>query len=276
MKLDVKYLTENECYKVNKKIRPRGIVVHSVGCAQPNREAFVRSWNTFRPNGRQVCLHAFVDDKGVTQTLPWDTRCWGCGQGNKGSFNDTHIQFEICEPSNVKYSGGSLVGYNATINEEFFINCYNNAVELCVMLCKKFGLTEKDIVCHCEAHQMGYASNHSDVMQWFPKHGKSMDTFRVDVKKQLESSDDSTNDSNNTPDKTDEVIKSLYKVQIGAFRDRNNALKLESELKKKGYSTFVVYEKSLYKVQCGAFKDKSNAINLSNKLKADGYDTYII
>ena len=38
-----------------------------------------------------------------------------------------------------------------------------------------------DILCHCEGHSKGIASNHSDVMHWFPKFGKSMDTFRNDV-----------------------------------------------------------------------------------------------
>ncbi|MGE4284761.1 MAG: N-acetylmuramoyl-L-alanine amidase, partial [Clostridia bacterium] len=60
------------------------------------------------------------------------------------------------------------------------------AVELCIYLCKQFNLTEKNIICHCEGHTLGIASNHSDVMHWFPKHGKSMDTFRADVKAGLD------------------------------------------------------------------------------------------
>ncbi len=31
----------------------------------------------------------------------------------------------------------------------------------------------------------GIASNHGDPKNWFPKHGKGMDTFRADVKKLL-------------------------------------------------------------------------------------------
>lgn len=49
-------------------------------------------------------------------------------------------------------------------------------------LCKQYGLTEKNIICHCEGYKQGIASNHGDVMHWFPKHGKSMDTFRAEVK----------------------------------------------------------------------------------------------
>ena len=38
------------------------------------------------------------------------------------------------------------------------------------------------VICHSEGYKRGIASNHADVMHWFPKHGKSMDTFRSDVK----------------------------------------------------------------------------------------------
>ena len=67
----------------------------------------------------------------------------------------------------------------------YFNAVYKEAVELCAYLCKEYGLTEKDIICHSEGHKKGIASNHGDVMHWFPKHGKSMDTFRSDVKKLL-------------------------------------------------------------------------------------------
>src|SRR5699024_5737475 len=36
--------------------------------------------------------------------------------------------------------------------------------------------------------------------------------------------------------------KGLYKVQVGAFKDKKNAEKLAKELKKKGYSNFIKKE----------------------------------
>jgi len=63
---------------------------------------------------------------------------------------------------------------------------YREAVELCVYLCQQFDLTEKDIICHSEGHARGIASNHADVMHWFTKFGKNMDTFRAEVKAELE------------------------------------------------------------------------------------------
>ncbi len=47
----------------------------------------------------------------------------------------------------------------------------------------EFGLYNFDpmadgvIIGHYEGHKRGIASNHADPGHWFPKHGKSMDTF---------------------------------------------------------------------------------------------------
>ena len=119
-----------------------------------------------------VCVHAFIgklkDGSIATyQVLPWDHRGWHAG----GDANNTHISFEICE--------------DGLKDATYFKKVYQEAVELCAYLCKMYNLTEKDIICHSEGYKKGIASNHSDVMHWFPKHGKSMDTFRADVKAAL-------------------------------------------------------------------------------------------
>ena len=94
-------------------------------------------------------------------------RGWHAG----GSANNTHIGFEICE--------------DGLTDAAYFAKVYREAAELCAYLCREFHLTERDIICHSEGHQKGIASNHGDVMHWFPKHGKNMDIFRNDVGKIL-------------------------------------------------------------------------------------------
>lgn len=193
MNLHKLILTENDCYKAGKKITPKGIMVHSTAANNPWLRRYVgpddgllgknilnNHWN--QAMSRNVCVHAFIgkmNDGTVAtyQTLPWDHRGWHCSSGNNGSGNDTHISFEICE-DNLK-------------NADYFAKVYHEAVELCVYLCKEYNLTEKDIICHSEGYQKGIASNHGDVMHWFPKHGKSMDTFRADVKALLNKKEDS-------------------------------------------------------------------------------------
>ena len=221
-------LTNNECYKAGKTITPKGIMVHSTGANNPNLRRYVgpddgllgvnfssNHWNTARPGGQQVCVHAFIgklkDGTIATyQTLPWNMRGWHGG----GSSNNTYIGFEICE--------------DGLSDPVYFSAVYKEAVELCVYLCKQYGLTEKNIICHCEGYKQGIASNHGDVMHWFPKHGKSMDTFRVDVKAGLAAE---------TPAPvTPTTPKKYYRVQLGAYSVKANADVMLKKVKAAGFS----------------------------------------
>ena len=178
MTLNKHFLTGNECYIVGRRHTVKGIMVHSTGCDNPNVATYLNYWNQLRPGGRQVCVHAFIgklfgDEVGTYQTLPWDMVGWHSGEGTNGNANFMgYIGFEICEDD--------------LTDRVYFEKVYREAVELCVYLCQQFDLTEKDIICHSEGHARGIASNHADVMHWFPKFGKSMDTFRADVKAELE------------------------------------------------------------------------------------------
>lgn len=185
MNLHKLIFTNNACYNAGKTITPKGIMIHSTGSNNPYLKRYVgpddgllgknqynNHWNQDKPGDRDVCVHGFIgklaDGTIATyQTLPWNWRGWHAG----GKANDTHIGFEICE--------------DGLTDAAYFNAVYKEAVELCAFLCKQYGLTEKNIICHSEGHRLGIASNHADVMHWFPKHGKSMDTFRAAIKKVL-------------------------------------------------------------------------------------------
>ena len=226
MNLHKLIFTENACFKAGRTITPIGIMVHSTGANNPRLSRYVgpddgllgenkygNHWNQDKPDGRQACVHAFIGKLAdgtiaAYQTLPWNHRGWHCG----GDANDTHIGFEICEDN--------------LIDTSYFYKVYQEAVDLCVYLCRLYSLTEKNIICHSEGHKLGIASNHSDVMHWFPRHGKSMDTFRADVK--ALATDLSPVPSNK-----------IYRVQTGAFRAKPNAEQLAAELKAKGYDAII-------------------------------------
>lgn len=67
----------------------------------------------------------------------------------------------------------------------------------------------------------------------------------------------------------------LWKVQVGAFSNRENADKQAATLKSEGYRPFVIHDDNLYKVQVGAFEDKKNAEALSNDLARIGYKPFL-
>ena len=72
------------------------------------------------------------------------------------------------------------------------------------------------------------------------------------------------------------INKTLYRVQVGSFRVRENADKLSEELRNKGIANFVKIYPGYYKVQCGAFYNKDNAFSLRDKIKAMHYDAFIV
>jgi N-acetylmuramoyl-L-alanine amidase len=235
MNLTTRYMTRNDCYTANRKIVPKGIMVHSTATPGVMAAAWFSRWNKSYKAGetdRQVCVHAFLDDKEIWQYLPWDHRGWHAG----GSANDSYIGFEICEPAGFTYSGGAtMVGYDAAKHEAYFRAAWANAVALCVYLCKLYGLTEQNIICHSEGYKLGIASNHADVLHWFPKHGENMDTFRAAVKAALAGG--SSGDGTETGGYY-RVRKSWSDAasQLGAFKVLSNAKALAD--KSPGYSVF--------------------------------------
>lgn len=82
---------------------PKGIMVHSTGANNPTLRRYVgpddgllganqygNHWNTYRPGGRQVCVHGFIgklkDGSIATyQTLPWDMVGWHSGNGKRAA-----------------------------------------------------------------------------------------------------------------------------------------------------------------------------------------------
>ncbi len=184
MKLAESIMTNNPCYKKGEKITVKGLMLHSVGCPQPDASAFISSWN--RESHNTSCVHGFIDgnDGTVYQTLPWNHRGWHGG----GSSNNTHIGIEMCEPSGIKYTGGSsFVCSNPAEAKAVAERTYKAAVELFAMLCGKFSLNplgDGVIVSHAEGHKRGIASNHGDPEHFWRQLGMeyTMDGFRKDVK----------------------------------------------------------------------------------------------
>lgn len=78
---------------------------------------------------------------------------------------------------------GSYCAYDVAGGTPFFNKAYNNTVHLFALLCNYTGAKPAEIVCHQEGYKKGIASNHADVLHWWPLHGKSMDDFRNDVAK---------------------------------------------------------------------------------------------
>jgi N-acetylmuramoyl-L-alanine amidase len=178
--IKVKYMTNSDCYRANRWITVKGVIVHTTAVPGVMAAAWFTRWN--KP-GVNACVHAFLDNKEIWQYLPWTMRGWHAG----GSANNTHIGVEICEPAGHYYSGSTMVNYNVSKNSAYFHAVYNSMVNLTVYLLKLYGLscTTYSVMGHSELYAKGLGSSSADPMQWFPKYGKSMNTFRADVKARM-------------------------------------------------------------------------------------------
>lgn len=67
----------------------------------------------------------------------------------------------------------------------------------------------------------------------------------------------------------------LYRVQVGAYRQKENADRLNNQLTMQGYPSFILQDGELYKVQVGAFQQLGNAVAMEQRLRRDGYPTFI-
>lgn len=245
-------LTANRCYKTNRTIKPKGIMVHSTGASNPMVRRYVqplandvaniyepdrvallkilginRNHNDWNRSNIDACVHAFVgklDDGSVAvvQTLPWNHRGWHAGTGTSGrSANDTHISFEICED-------------NLT-DEQYFKQAFKAAAELTAMLCKQFDLDPLEdgvIICHQDGYKRGVASNHGDIYNWWPKFGYSMDDFRVLVHSLMQEEEDDMTYYATLSD-VPEYYKSAVEKAVNAkalYGDENGILNVSEDL----------------------------------------------
>lgn len=200
MKIYEQLLTRNSCFATGEQLNVRGIMVHSTGADNPELRRYVpgngiigfnlngNHWDQSNAEWKRKfgqplnkCVHAFVGKMadgsiGVVQTLPWIMRGWHAGLA---AGNNRYIGFEICE--------------DGLVDPDYFKQTYDTAVELVAMLCRQFGLNPLEdgvVICHAEGFQRGVASNHGDVMHWWPKFGKDMDDFRADVARTLQGEED--------------------------------------------------------------------------------------
>lgn len=190
------------CYKKTKTFTPMGVLWHSTGANNPNISRYVqpletddnyqemidllgknRYGNDWNHKERQAGMNFFIGKLAdgtvaTVQTMPCNFAPWGCGSGSKGSLNNTHLQFEICEDD--------------LSSEAYFLAVYKEACEVTAYLCSLYGLdplgtfvykgvTVPVITTHAESHKLGLGSNHGDPLKWLKKYGKTMDDARRDV-----------------------------------------------------------------------------------------------
>jgi hypothetical protein len=259
MKIIESILTKNPCYTAGRKITVKGLMLHSIGCAQPKASVLVEGWN--KETYTRACVHAFIDGNTgeVYQTLPWDHR----GAHAGGAANNTHIGVEMCEPSYIKYNanGTSFTDTDLAKARASVAKTYEAAVELFAFLCKQFNLdplADGVIISHAEGYARGIASNHGDPVHLWKGLGMNytMNTFRQAVK-----------DTLNT-------AETKYYIQLGESIDKAETEALLEKLKELVSSSRVIAKEPVIKPIEESSKpteqqNKNNGINLPTLVRGN-------
>jgi cell division protein FtsN len=83
-----------------------------------------------------------------------------------------------------------------------------------------------------------------------------------------------------TENKKPEIVDAKFTIQVGAFPDKSQALKISAELEKKGYDSWIQRAKSkdreIYRVRIGKFATKQDAEKFKQQFdKKEKYNSFI-
>ena len=182
---------------------PRYVTIHETGNTSKNSGAMSHA-NFLQGGGknREVSWHYVVDDKNIIQCLPDNENAWHCGDGRNGIGNRQSLAIEIC------------------INPESDLyTAVDNAITLTANLMKKYNIPIENLKQHFDWSAKNCPMN--------IRKGKPITwgQFRDRVKERM------------TPPQEKKI---MYRVQVGAFADKQNAVNYVKELKNKGISAFII------------------------------------
>lgn len=242
MEIKKNLVPENK-YKIKCPYRmtPEFIVVHNTA----NDASAANEITYMRRNNNETSFHFAVDDKEIIQGLPLDRNGWHAGDGDNGRGNRKGIAIEICYSK----SGG-----------ERFIAAEKLAAKFIAELLHERGWGVKQVKKHQDfSPNKKYCPHRTLKMGW--------QRFLNMIQDEL--------DALKKPKKEPAEDGPFYRVQVGAFEEKENAEEKAEDLEVAGFDTYIVKVGGLYKVQTGAFKERADAEAQLANVKAAGFSAFI-
>jgi hypothetical protein len=157
---------------------------------------------------------------------------------------------------------------------------YDSLIRLCVDVCKRYN-KKKLLWWNDKQKTLSYQPAADEVVltvhRWFANKAcpgdwmmQHMDDLAKSVTAALGGSSE--------PSGTDPIdgAKKLYRVQVGAYKERKNAETKLRQISATGTDCFITdLQEGFYRVQCGAYSVKQNAENKMNSLQYMGFDAII-
>lgn len=180
-----------------------------------------------------------------------------------------------CSSSGTNDQRAVTIECASDMSEPYTMNSavYNKLVDLCIDICKRNGI-KKLLWFADKAKSLSYEPANGEavltVHRWFANKscpGNWLYNRLGDLASRV-----NAGLSNTAPQRPSGV---LYRVQTGAFKNKDNAQAFEAKVKNAGFDTYVTTVDGLYKVQVGAYSKKENANAQAAKLKAAGFDCFV-
>lgn len=163
------------------------------------------------------------------------------------------------------------------MTEPYAINdkVYASLVELCADICKRNNIKElkwkgdKSLIGQVDKQNM-------TVHRWFANKSCPGDYIYERLGKIADEVNAKLNVTSKPITKEEPTVSdTIYRVQTGAFRNKEYADAAFNKIKAAGFDVYMIQSGGYYKVQVGAFKNKKYADAMLEKLKKAGFEAFI-
>ena len=179
-----------------------------------------------------------------------------------------------CSSSNANDQRAITIECASDMSEPYAMNdkVYASLISLCTDICKRNG--KKKLLWFGDKDQtLNYAPKSDEMVitvhRWFANKSCPGNWLYARL------GDLATKVTANLGGNTSPATVNLYRVQVGAYKNKVNADAQLARVKSSGFDIYMVQIGGLYKIQVGAYREKANADNMLKKLKSAGFDAFI-
>lgn len=191
--------------------------------------------------GKRVKYHLERHNFSVIESREGDTNPTLKERSNKANVNkvDISVSIHVNAYTDSNAQGFEIFHYLGSNRGKQLATCVQKSVISAKLYTKNRGLKTnslhmtREVIAPAILIEMGFITNKDDRNILINKSEEMAIAITKGILSFYEMSYKNDNKSNTTSDK-------LYRVQVGAFREKANAEKLANELKQKGYSTYIV------------------------------------
>ena len=179
-----------------------------------------------------------------------------------------------CSSSNANDQRAITIECASDMSEPYAMNdkVYASLISLCTDICKRNG-KKKLLWFGDKDRTLNYAPKSDEMVitvhRWFANKSCPGNWLYARL------GDLATKVTANLGSNTSPAVDNLYRVQVGAYKNKANADAQLTRVKAAGFDTYMVQIGGLYKIQVGAYREKANADNMLKKLKSAGFDAFI-